>query len=183
MVPKSILKALTAFIICSIVANAIKIQAIISNLPVELHEIIQITSYTSVIVQIFISSFIILLIAYVAYFFIDILDVEICHSEYWSSYRNMIYAFTLAEVIKIALVYVFLKREILSFSIDSFSEQMIQSQWYRYNNTLEISIFLIGTVIFLFSFKRQNFLSFNKIANIGILSFIIGFCLIIPKLL
>lgn len=183
MFPKSILKALTAFIICSIIANAIKIQAIISNLPAELHQIIQITSYTSVIVQIFIASFILLVIAYIAYFFIDILDVEICHSEYWSSYRNMIYALTFAEAIKILLIFAYLKTEMLSFSVSKFSEQMMQSQWHKYNSILEISIFLIGTGVFLFSFKKQNFLSFNRIANISILSFIIGFCLIIPKLI
>jgi hypothetical protein len=167
-----VINYLIIYLICSITFGIYKAETLIQYFPKKYISTIRVSSYVSVIIGNAISMIVLFFLLILIYYLTQYLKLGITNLSFVDASTTLISLLILTEMIKLVLVYLFLKEEATGFKILNldFQEQLNNTNFYKlakWANTISIPI---RVLLFFATLHKHNVkFSSNLVCSIFLL--------------
>ncbi|MEH0008132.1 MAG: hypothetical protein V6Z82_05365 [Flavobacteriales bacterium] len=140
---------LLIYLVAALTAGFLKVSLTTGILSPDIIQSARLSAYVGLTLSAVVSVIIILLISAICYFLIDLFASGIDAQVLVSGLRWAVVVFTAFEVLRIPLVYIYLKNELKH--IDGTADviaQLKRTAWYFYDSMLTYSMLVTATIVF-----------------------------------
>ena len=151
--------ALLLFLVSSI-AGIVRSEVLIEPLAKDMKSILRISGYVSVLIT-SISSVLILLIIFLANWYLNVIsDFGLTKNTYAIAVSDVLKVFTLNELFKFFLIFIFLTSEVQYLLLDNdfskFETQLTNLDFTRYSQYSDTAFIVIGSVIYAIAIRDRG---------------------------
>lgn len=149
---------LMMYLICSIVFGMYKAETVIQYFPKDYTSTIRVSSYASIFISNSIAMILLFFLLALAYYLCQYFKLEISSLSFIDASNSLISLLIFTELVKLVLVFIFLKEEAAQFNLEglAFQEQLSQTSFFRLANWANIAAIPIAIILFFTTLYRHK---------------------------
>ena len=149
---------LIVYLLCSIVFGIYKAETVIQYFPKEYTSTIRVSSYASILISNSIAMIVLFFLLSLVFYLCQYFKLEITSLSFIDASTSLISLFILTELVKLILVFLFLKEEAVRFNLEDldFQSQLNHTQFYKLANWVNIAAIPIAITTFYTTLYRHR---------------------------
>lgn len=155
---EQVIKYLMVYLLCSFVFGICKAEVVIQYFPKDYAATIRISSYASIFIGNAISIVVLFFLLSLVYYLSQYLKLSIPDASFADASTSLISLLIFTEMVKLILVFLFLREEAIRFNFDNldFQSQLANTSFYRLAHWANTASIPMATVLFFASLYKQK---------------------------
>ncbi|MBL0742641.1 hypothetical protein [Chryseolinea lacunae] len=151
-----LVKIILCYSVVLFVSGVVKVEILLSVVDETLLYSARVSSYMTLLITVSLTFITIMFLLGLPWFVLQYIKSSLPLKTFLHASHYFIYALVANEILKIGLLFIFLKNEAKSITMDfDFQQQLTSTVWYQLNRTLDIAAIFISSFAFGWTIKIE----------------------------